>query len=158
MIYDPFDLWPIVTGTYVRVIQFHQSFNGDAYLVLYILPSGLYLYIGYWQGFELTIAAGSWTESDERVLLSGIGAHLLLDEYPFSRSPRKHEREFRVVIENYSRALVADTEHEDWSLLSWPGYLHYLGRFRFFDLHNDKLPKASEEIEPWIQRFIHHYS
>lgn len=43
-----YGLGPNATGTYARVIQFHQFINGDAYLVLYLLHSGLYLFTGYW--------------------------------------------------------------------------------------------------------------
>jgi len=142
------------TGTYVRVIQYQQSFNGDAYLVLYLLPSDLYLFIGYWKGFELTIAAGSWKGCNDRVLLEGVGAHLLMDSVPFSRSPRRHMREFLVAIEDHSRTLIAETEHEGWSLLSWRGHLHYLGRNHFFDLHIDNLPKSFNEIEAWTRQFV----
>ena len=48
---------PDATGTYVKVIQFDASLSGDAYLVLYLLRSGLYLFIGYWKGYEITVAA-----------------------------------------------------------------------------------------------------
>ena len=149
-----YDLGPNSMGTYARVIQNHQSFNGDAYLVLYLLPSSLYLFTGYWPGFELTVAAGRWKEREEQVFLEGVGTHILMDVLPFSRTPRRHEREFSIVIEHYSRALFAETEHQGWSLLSWRGYLHYLGRSHFFDLENDDLPKSIHEVEPWTQRFL----
>ena len=54
------DLGPSGTGTYARVMQFGQSSVADAYLVLYLQASSLYLFIGYWPGFELTVAAGHW--------------------------------------------------------------------------------------------------
>ncbi|MBU1020417.1 MAG: hypothetical protein KJ847_04320, partial [Firmicutes bacterium] len=108
----------------------------------------------YWPGFELTVAAGRWEERDEHIFLEGVGAYLFMDVIPFSRTYRRHEREFRIVIENYSRALFAEEEHQGWSLLSWRGYLYYLGRDHFFDIDNDKLPKAIHEVEPWTQRFI----
>lgn len=68
-----YDSCPNATGTYVRVIRCGRSPHGDAYLVLYLLPSGLYLFIGDWKGYELTIAAGSWKESNDLVSLEGIG-------------------------------------------------------------------------------------
>lgn len=148
------DSCPNATGTYVRIIRCGRSPWGDAYLVLYLLPSGLYLFIGDWKGYELTIAAGIWKEYKERVMLEGMGRSLLMDVIPFDRSPHRHAREFRIAIEDYSPALIAETEHEGWSLLSWRGHLHYVGKYHFFDLHNDKLPKSLEEIEPWTRQFI----
>jgi hypothetical protein len=144
-------------GTYVRVIQCSRTFHGDAYLVMYLLSSGLYLFIGYWAGCELTVAAGRWKGSDGNVYLKGVGAHLHMDQFSFSKAPRKHEREFRIVIENYSCSLLAETEHSGWSLLSWPGHLHYLGSFYFFDLNNERLPKSFKDVEPWTQRFLDDY-
>jgi len=91
------------------------------------------------------------------VYLKGVGAHLLMDVVPFSKTPRRHEREFRIVIENYSCALLAETEHPDWSLLSYSGHFHYLGWFYFFDLNNKRLPKSFKDIEPWTQRFLDDY-
>ena len=60
-------------GTYVKVIQFDQSLSGDAYLILYLLDSGFYLFIGYWRGYELTVTAGRWIEHQDRVELEGVG-------------------------------------------------------------------------------------
>jgi len=141
-------------GTYVKVIQYGAIYPSDVYLVLYLLDSGLYLFIGYWQGYELTVAAGRWTEKKDHIHLDGVGATLFIDVVPFNKKPRKHEREFNVVIDHASRSLFTDIEHEDWSLLSWSGRFNYLGRYYFFDLNNDRLPKSFDEVEIWARRFM----
>jgi hypothetical protein len=57
-----FSLEPNTTGTYAKVIQYGLAPSSDIYLVLYLLDSGVYLFIGYWQGYELTVAVGRWNE------------------------------------------------------------------------------------------------
>ena len=79
-----------VGGTYVKVIRFDPSMMGDDYLVLYLLPSDLYLFIGYWERYELTIAAGRWSQHDDKVILNGFGARLHSDAVPFSSIPRNN--------------------------------------------------------------------
>ncbi len=142
------------TGTYIKVIQNAGASFNNAYLVLYLLDSGIYLFIGYWQGYELTVAAGHWSENKDRVKLDGKGKTLFIDVVPFNKDPRRHEREFSIVIDHASPALSTDTEHEGWSLLSWPGRFNYLGRYYFFDLQDDRLPKSFKDIEIWIRRFM----
>ncbi|PKN68771.1 MAG: hypothetical protein CVU43_22170 [Chloroflexi bacterium HGW-Chloroflexi-5] len=68
-----FGLGSKTPGTCVKVIQYSP---GDAYLVLYLLESGIYLFIVYWQGFELTVAAGVWNEENNNVKVDGVGATL----------------------------------------------------------------------------------
>ena len=152
-----FRIGPNATGTYIKIIQCNPRVDNDAYLVLYLLRSGIYLFIGYWKGYELTVAAGSWNESNEHIRMDGVGATLLMDVVPFNNKPRRHEREFKVVIEDFSPALFVETEHEDWSLLSWAGRFNYLGRFYFFDLKNDQLPRSFGEIETWAKQFMDSY-
>lgn len=149
-----FDLGPDATGTYVKVIQFTPSIGGDAHLVLYLLRSGLYLFIGHWRGYELTIAAGRWIEKDDRVHLTGVGTTLSADFLPNSSTTREYNREFGTRVDGYSPMLVAEAEYEGWSLLSWRGNLIYLGRFHYFDLKDERLPNSWREIELWVTDFL----
>jgi hypothetical protein len=152
-----FGLGSKAIGTYVKVIQFQYPpppFREDAQVVLYLLPSGLYLFLGYWSGHELTAAAGRWIEREDRVLLRGVGATLMIDFGPFSSAPRVHDREFLLKIDHRTPMLVAETEHEGWSLLSWRGTLTYLGSFHHFDLKDERLPRSWEQIEPWVKEFL----
>ncbi|MCH7912327.1 MAG: hypothetical protein IH856_04715 [Deltaproteobacteria bacterium] len=149
-----FELGPDATGTYVKVIQFTPSIGGDAHLVLYLLKSGLYLFIGHWRGYELTTPVGRWIEKGDRVHLSGVGATVSADILPNSSTTREYNREFVTRVDGYSPMLVAEAEYEGWSLLSWRGSLIYLGRSHYFDLEDERLPGSWQEIEPWVNEFL----
>jgi hypothetical protein len=130
----------------------HTGPLGEAHLVLYLLPVGLYLFVGSWIGFELTVAVGHWSEAGGRIRLTGVGRQLMTDVSP-SIGHRPHQRELRIVFSGQAPVLVADTEDEGWSLLSWKGPLYFLGQRHWFPVPSDLLPHSYREIEPWIRQF-----
>lgn len=143
-----------ICGTYVKAIQYHSSFPRDAYLILYLLKSGHYLFIGSWRGYELTVAAGRWIESQDQVELDGIGRFIFMDSMPFSTSFRSHKRTFSIKMDSSTPTLQASSEQEEWSLLGWSGSLNYLGKLYFFALEDEDLPARWQDIEPWVQEFL----
>ena len=63
-------------GTYIKVTTVPGTpFGGrdDSYRILYLRPSGTFLFLGYWSGFERTSVVGRWSRAESGVELHGHG-------------------------------------------------------------------------------------
>jgi len=146
-----------VVGTLLKVIPhgFSESNSIDESLqVLYILQSGSFLFVGYWQGYELTIAAGSWRKDGDRVTLEGFGSMPLSDTWPHPQGLRQFQRQFMIRRQEFTPVLLAEDELKGWSLLSWRGPFTFVSAHRFIEIRDDRLPKAWSELDGWIKSFI----
>jgi hypothetical protein len=149
-------VWEQLAGTYTRCIRFGSGrfASPEAYLVLYLLHSGRFLFFAYWWGFELTVAAGTWTAMGDCVELHGVGRNLQHDVLPCTGAPRPFTRTFTVTGDEASPVLTADGELEGWNLLGRSGALHYLGHGQMLQLDDDRLPRTWPDIELWIGKFL----
>ena len=53
----------VQAGTYIKVTTVPGTPSGgrdDSYRILYLRPSGTFLFLGYWSGFEQTSVVGRW--------------------------------------------------------------------------------------------------
>ena len=82
----------VQAGTYIKVTTVPDSRFSDGttpYRILYLRPSGTFLFLGYWSGFEHTSVVGRWAVSESGVELLGDG---LVDT---DCLPHHTRREFR---------------------------------------------------------------
>lgn len=139
-------------GTYLKVVQFHTPFNPDGFIILYLRPRNNFLFLGYWQGYEYTKAAGEWSKRNDVITLHGhgtvkgdwdpVGKWLIL------------ERTFVMGANQHTPALIADTELKGWSLLSWTGSYTYVGQTTVINPHQHWLPDSLEEVDFWIEEIM----
>jgi len=115
--------WLDGAGTYVKVVWSPDP--SKAYIVLYLRPEGRFLFSGYWEGYEYSIAAGTWLKQDLEIRLAGRG-RLKTDTVPGPEGGA-FSRVFRVEDSNNTPVLRADTELAEWSLLGWRGDFVYVG-------------------------------
>ena len=107
-------------GTYLKVIGGNGP-EPDMSLILYLQRNGRFLFLGYYPGYEKSVAAGRWSRDGKTVYLVGQG-HCL------SRSDSaRFERELLLEEDDFTPQLRATEELKGWSLLSWRGPFVYAG-------------------------------
>jgi hypothetical protein len=98
-------------GTYVKVVRFSEPTNPDGFIVLYLRPGGRFLFIGYWEGYERSVAAGHWLKRDSEYHLQGYGR-------VESDAPPDHEGRFARILKlevvNHTPTLIATEELQGW--------------------------------------------
>ena len=88
-----------IAGTYVirqaPAPSFRSPWDKPTH-VLYLLESGRFLFIGYWEGYEVSVAAGYWRQEGNRVDLMGSGQFLAMDVLPHPIGKWKFARTFEL--------------------------------------------------------------
>jgi hypothetical protein len=138
-------------GTYLKVIRFGEWGNPDAFVVLYLRPSGRFWFAGYWRGYERSAAAGVWRKSGSEIHLSGRGS-LSTDASPTSGG--QFVRVFAVNDAYHTPSLFADEEVTGWSLLSWRGPYMYVGKDTIIDPDRQWLPGSLSQVDQLIDTLV----
>ena len=138
-------------GTYLKVIKY--AGEHDVFLLLYLRPRGLFLFNGYWRGYERSLAAGQWVREGAEMRLEGIG-RLELDVIPGPEVGR-FDRIFEVKDDFHNTpCLIASEEKKGWSLLGWPGTYTYLGLDTIFDPDGRWLPMSLSAVDKRIAEVL----
>ena len=137
-------------GTYLKVLRFAAPTNPDGFVVLYLRPSGEFLFIGYWRGYERSAAAGTWERQGSEVRLKGNG-RLSIDTGPGPEDGH-FERTFTVENSHHTPSLTASEELKGWSLLSWTGPFMYVGQHTIIDPDGRWLPDSLMKVDEWIKQ------
>jgi len=115
---DYFKNFEQCSGTYVKVVRFTEPTNPDGFIVLYLRPEGRFLFVGYWLGYESSVAAGHWSKRESEYHLQGYGRVR-------SDTPPDHQERFarilKLEIMNHTPTLTVAEELKGWSPLSWVG-------------------------------------
>ncbi len=146
------DEFVIGAGTYLKVVQFAQPANPDGFLVLYLRPAGQFLFLGYWRGYERSLVAGTWTMENGQVELHG-GGNVSAGSHVGPRSAQ-FARVLLVQESDHTPVLVASTDLEGWSLLSWRGPYAYVGKHTIIDPDGEWLPRSMSMVDELIQRVL----
>ena len=135
-------------GTYLKVIG-GMGYEPDMSLILYLQNNGRFLFLGYYPGYEKSVAAGRWSRDGKTVYLVGRG-HLNIDTIPGPAGGR-FERELLLEKADFTPQLRAAEELKGWSLLSWRGPFVYAGA-TIIDPDERWLPNSWAAVEDWITR------
>ena len=135
-------------GTYLKVIG-GLGAEPDMFLILYLQGNGRFLFLGYYPGYEKSVAAGRWSRDGKTVYLVGRG-HLNTDIIPGPAGGR-FERELLLETVDFTPQLRAAEELKGWSLLSWRGPFVYAGA-TIIDPDGRWLPNSWAAVEDWITR------
>lgn len=136
-------------GTYLKVVRFSEPTNPDGFVVLYLRSTGFFLFLGYWRGYERSVAAGRWSRHDDILTLDGRGE--TSTDAPPNQAGR-FQRIFRTEIQNHTPVLVGEGEVPGWSLLGWAGPFSYVGQTTIINPDGDWLPQSIVEVDAWIDR------
>lgn len=137
-------------GTYLKVIRFPEPPNPDGFVVLYLRPKGFFLFLGYWRGYERSLAAGRWSRHESHVDLEGDG-HVSCCSLPNPEAGR-FRRTFRCDVRNHMPVLIGTGELTGWSLLSSAGPFTYAGQKTVIDPDGEWLPNSLSDVDAWIDR------
>ena len=138
-------------GTYMKVSTIPSSPRpelDDAYRILYLRPSGTFLFLGYWSGFERTSVVGRWSRTKTGVELRGHG--VLSPDSVGHNTPPAFRRVLTLSDESFTPTLVASTELPGWSLLGWAGNYSYAGSSTVVDPDGMWLPSSIDAVDAWI--------
>lgn len=138
------------TGTYVKVLRFPEPSNPDGFIVLYLRPDGRFLFIGYWRGYENSVAAGYWSKRESDYHLQGYG------RVGSDAPPCHHGRFVRILkpeMVHHTPTLTATEELKEWSLLSWVGPFTYIGE-RTVIPNTKELPDSLAVVDQWIDEIV----
>ena len=138
-------------GTYIKVTTVPGSpfpESDDSYRILYLRPSGRFLFLGYWSGFEYTSVVGRWSRSESGVELRGYGV-LSTDTLPHD-TPPIFIRTLTLSDDLFTPTLVASTELDGWSLLGWQGNYSYVGSSTVVNPDGKWLPSSIDAVDAWI--------
>lgn len=141
----------VQAGTYMKVTTVPGTpFGGldDSYRILYLRPSGTFLFLGYWSGFERTSVVGRWSQAESGVELRGHGV-VSTDSLP-NHTPPEFSRTLTVSIDLYTPTLVASTSLDGWSLLGWAGNYSYAGWSTVMAPGGEWLPSSIDAVDVWI--------
>ena len=141
----------LCAGTYVKVVRFYEPTNPDGFIVLYLRPEARFLFLGYWRGYERSLAAGHWSNHESEVQLQGRGR-------VSTDAPPGHEgdfsRTFRLEMLHHTPTLTAATELREWSLLSWVGPFSYVGERTIINPDGEWLPDSPSVVDQWIEKWL----
>lgn len=136
-------------GTYLNVVRFSQPSNPDGFVVLYLRPNGRFLFLGYWRGYERTIAAGTWEKKGIEVRLKGNGS--LSTDTTLGPEANRFERTFVAGNAKATPSLTASEELKGWSLLSATGPFVYVGQRTIIDPDGRWLPNSLSTVDELIE-------
>ncbi len=139
-------------GTYLKVIRFSEPTNPDGFVVLYLRPKGVFLFLGYWCGYERTVVAGRWSRQGSILRLEGRG-RMQTDSLAKPKTP-VFARVFTTTDENHTPTLSADTGLEEWSLLGWTGPFMYAGLGTIIAPDDCWLPRSLPAVDAWIRELV----
>lgn len=118
--------------------------------MLYLRPDGRFLFIGYWLGYENSVAAGSWSKRESEYLLQGYGRVK-------SDAPPCHEgqfvRVFKLEMVHQTPTLIAAEGLKGWSLLSWVGPFTYISEQTVIP-ETKELPDSLVAVDQWIDQMV----
>jgi hypothetical protein len=139
-------------GTYLKVIRFMEPPNPDGLVVVYPRPSGQFLFVGYWRGYERSFAGGTWERNGSEVHLKGRGS-ISIDVVP---GPEGGDFDcvFTVGDVNHTPSLTASCELKEWSLLSWTGSFMYVGQYTIIDPDGQWMPNSPPKVDSWIAEIL----
>ena len=147
-----FDAFEKGAGTYLKVVRFSEPTNPDAFIVLYLRPSGRFLFVGYWEGYERTAAAGQWVREGSQVRLEGRG-DASTDSLP-GPAADAFTHLLAWDLSNHTPTLTAPAELKGWSLLSWTGPFAYVGQVTVIDPDGAWLPSSISDVDRLIDDII----
>ena len=136
----------------MKVVRFSEPPNPDGFVVLYLRPKDLFLFLGYWAGYERSVAAGQWTRDGTEIRLVGRG-HLQTDTIP-SPEGGGFERTLMVEDDNRTPRLTASEGLKGWSLLSWAGPFVYVGQHTVIDPDGCWLPNSLSAVDARIGEIL----
>jgi hypothetical protein len=138
-------------GTYLKVIRFHEPSHPDGFVVLYLRPGGRFLFLGYWEGYERSVAAGRWSKNESEFQLEGRGRGS-------GCCPPGHQGRFsrtlKLALIHHTPMLTATTEQREWSLLSWVGPFMYVGEQTVINPDGEWLPDSLAVVDQWIDEWL----
>jgi hypothetical protein len=137
-------------GTYLKVARSAETENPDLFFVLYLRPDGRFLFLGYWPGYEQTVAAGVWSKNAREISLHG-GGTVAADFAP-GGGGQSFERVLTMGDQQFTPTLTADIELEGWSMLGWRGPFEYVGQQTVIDPTGRWLPNSIAAVDVWIDR------
>jgi hypothetical protein len=137
-------------GTYVKVVRFTEPPNPDGFIVLYLRPGGRFLFIGYWLGYENSVAAGYWTKRESEYHLQGYG-RVRSDAPPCHHG--RFVRTLKLETVRHTPILTAAEELKEWSLLSWVGPFTYIGEHTVIP-NTKELPDSLAVVDQWIDEIV----
>jgi len=138
-------------GTYVKVVRFSEPTNPDGFIVLYLRPRGRFLFLGYWRGYERSVAAGHWSKRGSELQLEGRG-QVSTDAPPGRRG--RFSRVLNLELLHHTPNLTAATELKEWSLLSWVGPFAYVGACTVINPDDQWLPDSLAAVDQWIDKWL----
>lgn len=118
-----YEQWMDGIGTYLKVVWSPDP--SKAFMVLYLRPHGRFLFGGYWEGYEYSLAAGVWRKQGREIRLDG-RAQLKTDTVGGPKGGA-FERVFTIEDSNHTPVLRAARELTGWSLLGWRGDFVFVG-------------------------------
>ena len=144
-------------GTYVMTNRFYEmsdlenSRQSDNYVILYLRQDSKFLMLGFWDGYEYSIAAGDWDFMDDQNI-ELMGRYLVRSDTVRADSSRSYSRVLRLACSGFTPMLRAEYEIQGASLLGLVGTLSYLGKELVFKPHqSSSLPSNNEEIEQFLR-------
>ena len=149
----------MIAGTYVKTAWVPQFGGGgaDLYMVVYLRPSGRFLWLGYWPLYEMSYAGGVWRAEEQKVVLTGVAR--ISGDFQLEPGPlRRFERTLHASIVDQTPALLAEAGISELSLLGWQGSFVYVGTSVvikpevLIDPAAAKLPSSLAEVDGWIDR------
>jgi hypothetical protein len=145
------DVYP---GTYVKVVASAgpSTNQRDSFRVLDLRPNGRFLFLGYWPGYERSVASGQWSVADEIVELDGFGR--IDGDALGNPDPGRFRRTFTYSVSNFTPILMAEEELPGWSLLSWAGAYSYIRWEVVFDPGRGWLPQSINAVDELIDRSL----
>jgi hypothetical protein len=148
----PFDGFARGAGTYLKVVRFSEPTNPDGFIILYLRPDGRFLFVGYWDGYEQTAAAGQWAREGSELRLEGRG-HASTDSLQ-GPDAGAFRHLLRWELTNHTPTLNAPIELKGWSLLSWTGPFEYVGQLTVIDPDGAWLPRSISEVDTLIDEIV----
>lgn len=142
-------------GTYIKVTTVSGSLSpecDDSYRILYLRPSGTFLFLGYWAGFENTSVVGRWSRTESGVELRGHG--IVSTDSLSHHMPPAFKRTLTLSVDLFTPTLVDSTELDWWSLLGWAGNYSYAGSSTVVAPKGEWLPSSIDAVELWINESL----
>jgi hypothetical protein len=139
-------------GTYLKVVQFQERTDPDGLVVLYLRPSGLFLFVGYWKGYERSMAAGRWSNNGADIVLEGYG-NVSSDDIRFTHD-EPFQRVFTVEHAKDPLNLGAATALDGWGLLGLTGPFMYVGQRTIIDPDGEWMPGSFASIDEMIEQLL----
>ena len=142
------------SGTFLKLVKMPtiEDYPNECFMVMYLRPNKLFLFLGYWHGYERSVVAGKWRREDGIIYLDGLG-DVRMDTG--TSIGRRFERTLTVDRSEWSLHLNASESLSRWSLLGYKGNYSYVGcETIIVDPHGTWLPKSLEEVDSRISAYL----